>query len=42
MLALVSVIGAVVGEGDEDCWLALAADAVLISTGVVCEIRVVG
>ena len=39
--ALVSVIGAVVGEGDEDSWLAEAEDVVLNSVGVVCEIRVV-
>ena len=41
--ALVSVIGAVVGDSDEDCWLAVAVgeDVELISMGVVCESRVV-
>ena len=43
MAALVSVIGAVVGDSDEDCWLAVAVgeDVELISMGVVCESRVV-
>ena len=39
--ALVSVIGAVVGEGDADSWLVESEDVVLISVGVVCETRVV-
>ena len=38
VLALVSVI---VGEVDEACWLAVGEDVVLISVGVVCEIKVV-
>ena len=41
LAALVSVIGAVVGDGDEDSWLAVAEEVVLTSMGVVCELRVV-